>query len=386
MDDFLRTIFEQQERIREITDGPARYLEEQRSAFAEAQKLFGSSGVAEAAMRFGSIPRLPRFDVPQIPNVFTSLLASNEVLQNFSTAHSIAEMTGFLHEQKHLTEWHKMFGREADYGQTLAKQLDAISSYSLGAERLLAGLDFGQIGKVFSVSDQVRHELQSVTNLLGKHHADILSSLSVTAGQLVSVPPFVSELPSFDLYFHSEALRWITPFDDDAEIVTEPGLWREGLADAREFIEFALLDLNPALLEQYLGARNAAEMRGPDWWRHVAGSMRHLLTRVIDLCAPPDEVRLWVLNDAVEFKQKLRKDGTIEFGVRLTWLCNFIPIPAYPKGVRTQVQAANKILNVLANHHHEDELLDQERFLRLCSRAEVVIYHILKIWKARQQN
>jgi hypothetical protein len=69
------------------------------------------------------------------------------------------------------------------------------------------------------------------------------------------------------------------------------------------------------------------------------------------------------------------------------WLCSFIPNDAHRAYVRTELNSALALIDLLDTAQHVDEFPEfEEHYDWTVIRVEVAIRHILTIWKARPSH
>jgi hypothetical protein len=224
-----------------------------------------------------------------------------------------------------------------------------------------------------------------LTDRLALRHADLIASLNLPEGRLASVPSFASEIPTIDVFVHTEAVRVVTPhepLEPEQELKTA-SLRLEVVDQTVAFLEITLPELSPPYLDQYRGAKACAAERGPDWWTHGGASLRKLLKGVLHTAAPNDVVLPW----ARQNNRELDRVGRPTRATKVEWLCSFIPNDAYRAYVRTELNSALALIDLLDTAQHVDQFPEFEKqYDWTVVRVEVAIRHILTIWKARRSH
>jgi hypothetical protein len=374
-DDWLRRLREQQEMFRRLAEGPLQYLRENESAIARMQEMV--NGIDRSALQRAA----QSFDVTRnMPDLVRVSQLTSEAFRTFTVPESIREMQRFADQ-------HRQMVADAERAmlppRSVVDQVQSMAAY-IGATRLAAEtLQHDRIGQLILAAQRDRDMLARVSDTLALRHADLLASLNAADGRLASVPTFVSEVPTVDLFVHTEAVRIVTPHD-----VREPGqetrivsLRLQIVDPTTAYLEVTLPELNPPFLEQYHGAKAIAAERGPDWWTQGAASLRKLMKGVLHTAARDEDVLPW----ARENKKELDQHGHPTRATKIDWLCGFISNEAYRAFVQTELHSALALIGLFDSAVHVDQFPEFEaQYDYAVLRVEVAIYHILTIWKARR--
>ena len=152
---------------------------------------------------------------------------------------------------------------------------------------------------------------------------------------------------------------------------------RSAIIETDAFLEQTLGEVNPAFLAQFRGATRRSEERGPDWWTQAAASERKLLLGVLHTAAPDHLVLPWVTNR----KQQVDRCGHPTRRTKINWLCQQIANEGYRKFVKTELDSALVLIDVLDSANHVNEFPEfEESFSWMHLRVKVAIRHILEIW------
>jgi hypothetical protein len=220
---------------------------------------------------------------------------------------------------------------------------------------------------------------------LSLRYADLISSLETSEGLLASASSFVSELPTLGVFVHTNAVRSVTPHqpleppDEGRSLALRGDITTETVV----FLEGTLGELSPAFLDQYHGAKARSTDRGPDWWAQGGSSMRKLLKGVLHTAAPNELVLPW----ARQNNKECDRVGRPTRATKVEWLCQFIPNEAYRSYVRTELNSAVSLIDLLDTTQHVDEFPEfEQQYAWTILRVEVAIRHILTLWKSRQDH
>lgn len=376
-EDWFRRLQEQEEIFRRLADGPLRYLRENEAAIARMQEMV--NGIDTSAMQRAA----QAFDATRnLPNLARVSELTSEAFRTFTVPESIREMQRFADLHREMIETAE---RAVLPMRSLADQVQSMAGYMDATRIAAATLQHDRIGGLIQAAQRDRDMLARISDTLALRHADLIASLSLPEGRLASLPEFVSEIPTVDLFVHTEAVRIVTPHE-----VREPtqekraAVLRLQIIDqTTAFLEVTLPELNPPFLEQYHGAKAVAAARRADWWTQSGASLRKLLKGVLHTAAPDTEVLPW----AEANHKELDRNGHPTRATKVEWLCNFIPNEAHRAYVRTELTSALALVGLLDASQHVDEFPEFEaQFEWTFLRVEYAIFHILTIWKARKSH
>jgi len=264
--------------------------------------------------------------------------------------------------------------------RVLHKQLQASALFTEMASLRLQTVDFARVGSLVQSPPLSRARIAPATRRLARKHEALVSSLADEA----AAPTFVAELPSIDLFVHSEAVRSVSPHTDETNESKEVERLRQSVADeTAEALERGLSALKPAFREQFLGIRQCAVTRGPDWWSQGAASMRKLVKGVLHTVASNELVLPFVTDPETQLDHK----GHPTRATKIAWLCQFIPNKEYRAFVRADLTAALALIDLLDAANHKDEFPDFERqYATVALRVEVFVRHLITLAEARRME
>lgn len=263
-------------------------------------------------------------------------------------------------------------------------QLRASTVFTDMASHTLHSVDFDSLGLLLSTAQLPRDRVKRATGRLARTHARLIGSLPETDPK---PPTFVAELPSVELFAHAEAVRAITPHEesdaDDRNRNEAHDLNAAVVESTAEFVERTLSELKPAFREQFLGIRQCAVTKGPDWWSQGAASMRKLVKGVLHTVAADHLVLPYVTRPTTQ----LDRNGHPTRAAKIAWLCQRIRNDEYRAFVLADLTAAVALIDLLDAANHKDEFPDFEmQYATVALRVEVTIRHLLTLWKARNTD
>jgi hypothetical protein len=374
LDDFMRRLREQEEMIRRLTEGPLRYFRENEAVLERAQEFArGLDASALAAAAQATEFQRALSGAAQFAEM------TNGALARLARPESIAAMERFASQHREMQE---AVARLGVPHKTISEYALSMSATMEATHLAAASLDWNRIAALWSAAEPARALLGRFTDRLSLRYADLISSLE-TSKASSSASSFVSELPTHGVFVHTNAVRSITPHEplearDEGRSLSLRG---DITTETVVFLEGTLGDLSPAFLDQYRGAKARSTDRGPDWWTQGGSSMRKLLKGVLHTAAPNELVLPW----ARQNNKECDRVGRPTRATKLEWLCQFIPNEAYRSYVRTELNSALALIDLLDAAQHVDEFPEfEQQYDWTILRVEVAIRHILTVWKNRQ--
>ena len=379
MYEFVRRMREQQEMMRRVMEGPAKYLRDNEAAITRMQDdlVHGmDTGVLEKRAVVAASASASDF-ARRLPALVDSTAAA---FAKLTTPDFMTAMDHYVREQREMSQ---TIERLALPHKAWIDHIAAMSSFNEATRFTLPTIDFDRVGGLIAAADLQCHAVARLTDRLLFRHADLIESLSQPGSLLALVPLAVSDLPTVDVFVHTSAVRSITPhepLEDEDEERAVP-LRLTVVTETVMFLEQTLPALKPAFLEQYRGVKARADDRGPDGWTQGSASMRKLLKGVLHSVAPNEVVLPW----ATKNNKGLDRHGCPTRATKIEWLCHFIPNDAYRAYVQTELNSALALIKLVDTAQHVDEFPEfAGQYDWIMLRAEVAIRHMLALWKLRQ--
>ena len=256
----------------------------------------------------------------------------------------------------------------------IQSQITRISEISLLAERSLTKLDFTNIGALRQISSKLRNSIRDAHFLFARSYSNLFSSLAEKEFTILSFAPVVSMLPPLELYYGNRFIEAISSAREDTN--EESALVQELNRETTDELETYLKSLDPSLIRLWRGAKEASNLINPDAARHVATSLRELLTHVIHKLAPDDLVRAW--SSSPEHYQNNR----VTRRARLLFICKGINHDPFEVFVLKDIEALLACLDVFQKGTHAvDSSFTKSQIDFLISRVESFIRFLISTWK-----
>ena len=372
MDEFIRRMQEQRKMMQRLVEGSLRYVRENEAAIAHMQGL--AHGVDLSALQDTAAAVSASGLAAHLPALTDSTATA---FAKLATPEYMRAMDSYVREQQQMRE---TVERLALPHRAWTAHIETMASCFEATRFTLPTIDFDRIGNLIAAADAQSNLVASLTDRLVFRHADLIESLGQPESLLASLPPAIADLPTLDLFVHTTAVRSITPhepLEDEDEQCAAP-LRVTIVTETALYLEQILPDLKPAFLMQYRGMKARATDRGPDGWTQGSASMRKLLKGVLHTAAPNESVLPW----ATKNNKPLDKHGHPTRGTKIEWLCQFIPNDAYRAYVRTELNSALALIELVNTAQHVDEFPEfEDQYDWIMLRAEIAIRHILALWK-----
>jgi hypothetical protein len=383
MDDHFEQFRRQAQEMQSLVDGSLRFFRESQAAIECTPRALRDAVSSMATMdMFSAHTAFSHFAEQFSEN---AKLVSN-ALATLATPSAVSAMASYLaNQQRYMDDWKSLGEPLPNITEGIRAQIESASTFALAANKALETMDLDGLGSAISSATREQERVWRTTVALSDHHASFVSSLSLATDLATGFPPFVSKMPSLDLFVHTEAVRAVTPHESYQEDEEAHSLdLRVRVADETDtFLEVTLVRLKPAFLGQFHGFLDRAAERGPDWWGQAAASARKLLLGVLHTSAPDAVVLPWITDP----KKQLDRNGHPTRAAKVAWLCQFIPNESYRRYVRTEIESALALIDLLDSAVHVDDFPElEEAFSWTTLRLKVAIRHILTIWQHHQKQ
>jgi hypothetical protein len=129
--------------------------------------------------------------------------------------------------------------------RTVTEQVQSMARFIDATRFTAATIDTARIGELIQAAERERDVVARLTDRLTLRHADLIASLNLPEGQLASIPSFASEIPTIDVFVHTEAVRVVTPHEplETEQEVKTASLRLEVVDQAVAFLEITLPEL-----------------------------------------------------------------------------------------------------------------------------------------------
>lgn len=243
--------------------------------------------------------------------------------------------------------------------ETQQRFVEAQGSVYVLSQRYLETFDWTHAMASLSPTTEFS-QLQDATAAITRSYEKLIQA--VAAGDPQTLAPIVYDLPPLDVTGHADFLRvWVEP--DKAHSSSEPESESEPqllVAELRERVGSQLQPrlglLNDGLPKMWIGARQALRSSNPDRCRHAAVSTRELVTHLIHLLAPDDDVRQWT-SDPAHYDEKHRPTRRARF----LYVCRGVAAEGYARFIEKIIGGTLAKIELLQKGTHQIEASLEER-------------------------
>lgn len=177
-----------------------------------------------------------------------------------------------------------------------------MSHITVLAEKSLLNVQPRNIASLLNIEQKLRESVASSFVQFSTSFADLYRPPAEVVGvQARSLELF--RLPPIEYFTGARVLESIS-IDEGIRDVTslEQRTRDEIVSETEDSLPALLANLDPSLVQLWQGAKQALNSDNPDRVRHFAISVRELMTQVLHLLAPDDQIRAWS-NSPVHFYQ-----------------------------------------------------------------------------------
>ncbi len=255
---------------------------------------------------------------------------------------------------------------------TLASHYSSIADASLLAQRLMPRVNWGTgSSTVLAASDisVIKHPFVEFT----LSYSSLIQSFRLPDVSIVELPPIVSSGPPVEVLASADLL----------ERLVEPTSFRS--EDDREFLdsleagidgslESLLAQLDAELVSLWRGAKSSLSTTNDDRARHIAVSLRELLTHTLHKLAPDSRIQNWSSDPSHFHKDRPTRKA------RFLYICRSIDHAPFVAFVRKDAESAAAFLDLFQGGTHALRSQFTETQLRaLVFRTECFLRFILSI-------
>jgi len=319
-----------------------------------------------------------RTPFPKVGIDFRISELARQANETFSKLSLVPELGRLISGREAISDlWKKQFADIASIEPTLTAiqaNFARIYEVSLLAERTLALIDFSHLFSDFDISNHLRKLASNSVSAFVESYSDLFATFKEGPAGVLSYAPVVSTNPPLEFYFNA---RLISPVEITADESPEDALIsRKLLEETTGDLEKLLIEIDPALITLWRGARSVLESTHPDATRHFSVSLRELLTHVVHKLAPDDRVRAWT-NAPGDFHEGKPKRRT-----RLRYICRDSNLQSFGNFVERDIDAVLACTTVLEEGTHSlNASLRRTQREWLLWRTEVTIGFLIRIFK-----
>ncbi len=294
--------------------------------------------------------------------------ASQRILDNFKET-----------EQRWLNAFKPMQETLSHLDTAMKLSLGNVAHQIIATERIFAGIDFDAWRLKLALPERAFYGLEHVVDKVSVAYKHLVDTTNLIAN-VSYVPELVITAPARELFTLGHAINSIySAYDEDSWADSPDAQLVAEIEEEASDCMVLLRSLDPALLQPYIGAREALRSQNPDRVRHILTSLRELWSHLFHRLAPDKSVMEWV-GDA---KEDLLQSGRPTRRARVLYICRDLNHSALADFVVEDTRALVKLVEFL-NHVHEltPELTDMQ-LRALFLKTDSWLLYLLRICGGR---
>jgi hypothetical protein len=256
----------------------------------------------------------------------------------------------------------------------VAKHFREVAEINRIAEQTIASIPWDNLNLTSRILTDIGMDLRANFVDFSRTYNALAKSLEGSTLFVLSNNPQITRLPAIE-YLNSATFIEAAIVEEPRQVAEERVEYQTSLVvEAEEALYLQLRSVDVNLVRLWEGAGSAIESDNPDRVRHAAVSMRELLTHVLHLLAPDDEIRLWNSDSALYDRGKPTRRA------RLLYICRHINHDPFLKFVETDVDSMIEFISLFQRGTHQLVLPFNEVQLRaLKAKMEGVLRFLLEI-------
>jgi hypothetical protein len=306
----------------------------------------------------------------------SGLLAKQAGLENIASA-SIGRSP---HWNESITAYERLAGEIAAPELALKAHYATVAESAFLAQERLLRVRWDSLGNATKIAFSEFSPISDRFTTLTDTYRLLMQSFETPEHFMASFPPIISAGPPLEILTSARL------FDALSRPIPEEEFFegdRQAESDLEDEIEATtdelLAALNPELRSVWFGAKEALRSNNPDRGRHVAVSLRELVTHVLDAIAPSEEIQTWT-RDPSHFR-----DGRPTREARVLFACRGVNHGPLSRFVSADVRATIEFIALFQRGTHELAVSFSEAQLRaLVTRAESLLRFLLLTSRIKQ--
>lgn len=294
--------------------------------------------------------------------------ASQHILDNFKET-----------EQRWLNAFKPMQGTLSHLDTAMKLSLGNVAHQIIATERIFAGIDFDAWRLKLALPERAFYGLEHVVDKVGVAYKHLVDTTNLIAN-VSYVPELVITAPAREIFTLGHAINSIySVYDEDSWADSPDAQLVAEIEEEASDCVVLLRSLDPALLQPYIGAREALRSQNPDRVRHILTSLRELWSHLFRRLAPDKSVMEWI----GEAKKDHLQSGRPTRRARILYICRDLNHSALADFVVEDTRALVKLVEFL-NHVHEltPELTDMQ-LRALFLKTDSWLLYLLRICGGR---
>lgn len=216
----------------------------------------------------------------------------------------------------------------------------SIAGLSSIAETFAGNIHENHVGELLGISARLSSSLAEGFAGFSRSYQNLFESFENDQTRILAFRPSLVRMPSVEYYngavlTHSVSSAELDEFDN-SDVASE----------TEEVLEYLLSRLDPNLVQLLHGARQTLTSTNPDRIRHFSASLRELLTHILHMLAPDDEIREWSISPR-DFEK-----GRPTRRARLRYICREIDHEPFDEFVNKDIEAVLEFFQLFHQGTH----------------------------------
>ncbi len=247
----------------------------------------------------------------------------------------------------------------------------------IATERLIAGIDFETIGSRFQIEMPVISGLESsIVSVVASYRS--LSESMKEISDITRLPTFILPGATREICTTGLALDTLCLWDEQDEDEVEIRSQLVADAEVKPYNCVPLLrQVDPGLVQPYMGAHEALHGNNTDRERHIFSSLRELWNHLLRQLAPDESVIAWIPENANQ-KGMLHK-GKPTRRAKVLYICRELNKGPLSEFMVRDTQVLVELINLFSKVHKLENELTDEQLRAILIKTDSWLIYILQI-------
>ena len=323
-----------------------------------------------------AIDRLREFErlSPPMSQITDAHADLSVLLKNRADIESISRASGVLNKNwvDHVAAYERFSENTSAAELALKSHYTAVAESLLLAQERMLGVPWDSLGSVTSMPsqefDRIRHRFTVLTDTYGS----LMRSFDASEHFMADFPPIFSSGPPIEILTSARILDSLSePIIDEFYPEVEREIEFDFGDEIEASVDELLTDLNPDLRVMWVGARKALRSENPDRSRHVAFSIRELITHVLHALAPDEAIQNWTEDESYFHNGRPTRKA------RVLYICREINHGPFTSFLRADVKASIEFINLFQRGHELSISFSEKQLEALVTRAEAFLRFLI---------
>lgn len=264
-------------------------------------------------------------------------------------------------------------------GDVLARRVSEAMRVSIAAEAAFARFHSRSFGDLLGINVNLSRVISSSVMAVSTAYTDLANRLNAERRSILSVLPVVLDHPPLEMFNLVDLAETVTEVEAEPEVESIQAEVRESSGDIVSVaLRSTLVGVNPGLPALWEGAKAALATDNPDRARHVATSLRELMTHILHLLSPDEDVRRWSTDPSHYDEGKPTRRA------RLLYICRDINHNEFTTFVKKDIDAVLAFIDLFQQGTHAVKPPFTEIQLKaMLHRTEAAVLFLVNISRSK---